>query len=248
MRDFNRQLGLLDPEEFKGVTISVIGAGATGSHVVSTLAQMGIGYKGNGEIRVFDFDVVEPHNLQNQAFWPKHIGMKKVDALAELVKERFDVEIKPYDMKVVDQKEVQCNYVFLLTDTMASRKEIMEKAMKFAINTELVVETRMGLEEGRVYAFNPNNKLERDMWFGSLYTDEEAETSLCGTSASIVNTAQFITSLAVSRLIHHYRDNKSKLLTNTKRDKIPMWNESIFTMNPENFVVREFGQDIKYLQ
>jgi len=247
MRDFNRQLGLFDPEEFKGTSISIIGAGATGSHVALNLAQMGIGYKGNGEIKVFDFDTIESHNIQNQAFWPKHVGMKKVTALADMLKERFDVDIEPYDMRVVDQKEVQSNYVFLLTDTMSSRGEIMDKAMKYSIGTDLVIETRMGLEDGRVYAFNPNDRTALKAWKDTLYSDDEAEVSLCGTSASIVNTAQFITSIAVSRMIQHFRHNKSRMLANTKLDPQPMYFESIFKLHPEVFMVAELGQDYKTL-
>jgi len=247
-RDFNRQGSLIDPEEFKGITISIIGAGATGSHVALNLAQMGIGYQGNGVIKVWDFDEVEPHNLQNQAFWPKHIGTAKVDALADLLKERFNVEIETHNEKVVDQREVQCNYVFLLTDTMSSRGEIMDKAMRYAVNTDLVIETRMGLEDGRVYAFNPNNRDELKAWKETLYSDEEAEVSLCGTSASIVNTTQFISSLAVSRLIQHFRQEKSKLLSNINIEKQGVWNESIFTLHPESFMVRMFGEDVKFLQ
>jgi molybdopterin/thiamine biosynthesis adenylyltransferase len=247
MRDFNRQGDLIDPDEFKGVTITIIGAGATGSHVALNLAQMGIGYKGNGLIKVYDFDEIEAHNIQNQAFWPKHIGMPKVTALAEMLKERFEVEIEANNFKVTDQKEIQSNYVFLLTDTMSSRTEIMENAMKYAVNTDLVIETRMGLEDGRVYAFNPNNQDHLEAWKSTLYSDDEAEVSLCGTSSSIVNTTQFLTALAVSRLIQHFRQEKSELLANTKLDKQPMWNESIFKLHPESFMVSEFGQPAKML-
>ncbi len=247
-RDFNRQSTLIDPDEFQNTSISIIGAGATGSHVALILAQMGIGYQGNGVIKAFDFDVVEPHNLQNQAFYPKHVGMQKVDALKDLLKERFDVDIEAHNEKVVDQRSVQCNYVFLLTDTMASRSEIIEKAMKYATGTDLIIETRMGLEDGRVYAFNPNKKEELDAWKGTLYSDDEAEVSLCGTSASIVNTTLFLTTLAVSRLIQHFRQEKSELIVNTEMDKKPMYFESIFSLHSESFMCRELGRDSLFLQ
>jgi len=246
-RDFNRQGSLIDPEEFKDVSISIIGAGATGSHIALILAQMGIGYQGNGVLKVFDFDKIEPHNLQNQAFMPEHVGMTKVAALSDLLKKRFDVDIEAHELKVTNQRDVQANYVFLLTDTMASRSEIMDNAMKYAINTDLVIETRMGLEDGRVYAWNPNNADHMKAWKETLYSDDEAEVSLCGTSTSIVNTTLFLSSLAVSRLIQHFRQNKSELLTNQSAEKKSMWNESIFSLHPESFMVREFGSEMKYL-
>jgi molybdopterin/thiamine biosynthesis adenylyltransferase len=70
--------------------IDVIGAGAVGSAIVLQLAKLGL-----EKIRVWDPDVVEPHNLANQRYLQADIGAFKVEALARAVKDAtgHDIEI-----------------------------------------------------------------------------------------------------------------------------------------------------------
>jgi molybdopterin/thiamine biosynthesis adenylyltransferase len=237
--DYNRQSKLLDVSKIKKKSITLIGVGATGSHIASLLTQMGWGDEGSdqGVLNVWDFDKVEEHNLANQTFEPSQIGMQKVDALNENVKRKCGFKIRTFNERVTNQTAgIQSTYVFLLTDTMASRKEIFDNCLKFSFNTQLVVETRMGLNEGRIYAFNPGNREHVREWEASLYSDKEAETSLCGTSYSIAMTAVFIASLATSRVIQHFNDIQPEI-----------WNEMHFSLCPESFYYRRFGQNPNFL-
>jgi hypothetical protein len=167
---------------------------------------------------------------------PSHIGKQKVDAINEVIKRKCGFCVNVFNEKVVDQTHgVQSTYVFLLTDTMASRKEIFDKCLKFSFNTQLVIETRMGLNEGRIYGFNPANREHVKDWEKTLYTDKEAETSACGTSMSIAVTAWLIASLATSRVIQHFNGNSD------------IWNEMHFTLCPEAFYYRRFGKKPHFL-
>jgi len=236
--DYTRQQKLLDVSKIKGKSITIIGAGATGSTVALLLAQMGWGNQSldQGAINIFDFDKVEEHNLANQMYDPSHIGMQKVDALNEVIKRKCGFGVNIFNEKVVDQTHgVQSTYVFLLTDTMASRKEIFDKCLKYSFNTQLVIETRMGLSEGRIYGFNPANREHSKEWEKTLYSDKEAEVSACGTSMSIAVTAWFIASLAVSRVIQHFNGNTD------------IWNEMHFTLCPEAYYYRRFSQKPQFL-
>ena len=56
---FSREaLAGYDPERLSSAKVAVVGLGAAGSNVVQTLALAGV-----GELRLIDFDVVEPTNL-----------------------------------------------------------------------------------------------------------------------------------------------------------------------------------------
>lgn len=239
--DFNRQLGLLNPQSIGAKSVAIIGAGATGSHAALYLAQMGWGDTriGQGIMRVFDGDTVSEHNLPNQVYEKSHIGKPKVDALKEIIIRKCGFEIEAYNEMVVDQPAVQANYVLLLTDTMSSRKEIFEKCLQFSFKTDLVVETRMGLTQGRVYSFCPANRDEVDVWAKTLYSDSEAEVSMCGASASILSTTTFLASVAVGRVIHHfnlkYGDGE-----NRKRVGERMWNVMQFSLYPEEVILQTF--------
>lgn len=233
--DYLRQLSILDPYDFNH-KVTVIGAGATGSFVTLLLAQMGI-----EDITVWDFDKVEDHNLPNQMFFLEHIGMSKVEALKDVICKKTGININIKNEKVVDQKEVNAKYVFLLTDTMESRKEIFNNILKGSMITDLVIETRMDADNGRIYAFNPNSPSQCKEWENTLYSDDEASESLCGASVSIAPTVSLLSSLAVWKLIHHfdvvYGENKTK----EKGKDESFENETIFQVGPENMINRKFS-------
>jgi len=88
--DFIRQIELLDPKQIENKSITLVGAGATGSYVALQLAQLGWGdsVRGQGVLKVFDADVIEEHNLCNQAYEIAQIGKPKVEALQELIKRK----------------------------------------------------------------------------------------------------------------------------------------------------------------
>ena len=62
--------------------VGIAGAGGLGSNVAMMLARSGVGH-----ILVIDGDHVEPSNLNRQQYFPRHLGMPKVAALAEQLQE-----------------------------------------------------------------------------------------------------------------------------------------------------------------
>lgn len=241
--DYLRQLELLDPKQIGKRSVSLVGAGATGSYVALMLAQLGWGNtpQGQGVLKVFDGDKVEEHNIANQAYEPAHVGMPKVEALAEIIRRKCNFDIEVHNEMVSDQSSAKANYVFLLTDTMKSRSEIFDKCLQFSFDTDLVIETRMGLRDGRVYAFNPHSTDQVEAWKATLYSDDVAETSRCGASASIITTVNFLASLATARLVQHFNEQYGS--DNLRGDKGAsfMWNEVHFSLYPETFYMRCFG-------
>jgi len=250
--NYSRQLKLLDPQQIKNKSITIIGAGATGSYVASFLAQMGWGNTSfnQGKLKVFDGDVVEQHNLANQIYEASHIGKPKVEALKEVILRKCGFEIEVFNQMVNDKTPselIQSTYVFILTDTMKSRKEIFENHLKTAFNTDLVIETRMGLQDGRIYSFNPHLGDHVKEWKATLYDDNVAEASLCGASQSIISTVGFLSSLAVGRVIQHfnyqYGTDNIRGKTGGVDNEFIMWNEVHFSLYPENFYLRCFGKE-----
>jgi len=193
---YSRQLSVFKPLLFKK-KVDVIGAGATGSHVAYVLGKMGV-----QDIRVFDFDDIEEHNIPNQMYRLKDVGKPKVEALQDIIKEFTEIEIEAVNLKV----EKGCGYkpgniVFILTDTMSSRKEIFKEFLRLKFGVEQVIETRMSADSGRIYSFTPTQLSHIESWEATLYDDEEAEESLCGTSVSVAATAINIATLAVWQMI-----------------------------------------------
>lgn len=58
--------------------IGIAGAGGLGSNCAYLLVRSGI-----RQLRIVDFDVIEPSNLNRQLYWPDDVGRLKVTALRE---------------------------------------------------------------------------------------------------------------------------------------------------------------------
>lgn len=219
MIDPTRHLSVFSPEAFGDKRVDVIGCGATGSRIALSLAKLGV-----KNLHCWDFDVVEEHNIANQVYGEEAVGSPKVDALHELIMFDTGLEVTAHNERVVDQR--LGNIVFMLPDTMSSRKEIWEN-LKFKPELEFLIETRMGVDSGRVYAFNPNNPLHCEAWEATLCDDDEGEVSACGTSISVGPTAEIISGWAVWQMIKHFAGEEVE-------------GEVVFSVRPAAILTRNF--------
>lgn len=223
--DYWRQAGFFNNINFK-YEIHVVGAGATGSHVVDSLVNAGI-----TSVKVYDFDKVELHNIPNQVYFLKDVGKFKVDALAEYVKAKTGIEIEAINEKVECIKMRKPGMLILCTDKMQTQKDLVLNSGK-QLNCIKVIETRMGLEHGRVYAFDPNSKIELRRWLSMWYPDEAAEESPCN-MRSINTTAKTLAAYAAHQVLSfsndksHYKDG---------------YNEIIVQMSGENHCIKFTGE------
>ena len=190
---------IINPEKLP--TIHIIGVGGTGSFLAFQLAKLGV-----EDMHLYDFDKVEAHNVGNQLFGRHHIGRKKVEATQEIILD--NTGIKPYihDRKI-NLKTAKFNgIVFVLTDTMNSRREIMEANMH-NFQCELIIETRLGIFESRVYALDPRLPNHTTEYSKTLLRDEDIQddpsmVSACGTRQDLVASSNLLASLAIMKLIH----------------------------------------------
>lgn len=224
--DITRHIDVFSRDAFGDRRIDVIGAGATGSRIVLSLAKLGL-----ENIHVWDFDIVEAHNIANQVYGLADIGRLKVDALADLVLAQTGLTIHKHNERV-DGKQKLGDVVFLLTDTMASRKEIWQKGIRYKMRTKLMIETRMGASEGRCYTVVPTRPAHVKGWEGTLYDDAVAEVSACGTSITVGPTAEFLSGLAVWQMI------RWQAIEEGKEDELD--NEILFGLRPLFTMTRKF--------
>jgi sulfur carrier protein ThiS adenylyltransferase len=71
---------------FKAGRVAIAGLGGLGSHIAVALARSGV-----GSLLLVDFDVVDPSNLNRQAYFVSHLGQPKALALSRLL-----ADINPY--------------------------------------------------------------------------------------------------------------------------------------------------------
>ena len=196
MNDFSRQVNIFKPEEFE-TPVNIIGSGAVGSWVALSLAKMGI-----ENMTIYDFDEVGMHNLPNQCFTLRDINKNKALSIRNLIHLFTGFKIRAKNAKLIGGEPLS-GIVFMLTDTMKSRRDIYERSIKNNPNIDLLIETRMDLRGGRIYVIDPKDKEQTNQYEQTFYGDDEAEVSACGVSQTVLPSALAITSHAIWKLLNY---------------------------------------------
>ena len=108
--------------------IGVAGLGGLGSNIALSLARTGV-----AKLVLADFDVVEPSNLNRQQYFVRHIGMKKTDALKELIAEVNPfVEVVTHDVTLTAANVAEifapCSVICEAFDNVAGKAMMVNEA------------------------------------------------------------------------------------------------------------------------
>ena len=180
-----RHQDFFDPIKVKK-EVHVIGVGAVGSFVASFLARLGV-----EKIHIWDFDIVEEHNIPNQNYYVIDYTLEKTNATSIVLK-----EINP-ELKVIIHKEYKDEilegYVFVCVDNIEVRKEIYLRN-EFNINIEYIFDTRIGLDTGQVFSAKWNKQEHIEFLLDqSQFKKDEADVpkSACGTKLTVLPSSHF---------------------------------------------------------
>jgi hypothetical protein len=201
--DPSRHEELFSPLNFK-TPITVIGCGATGSWIVNALARLAI-----NDITVYDGDVVEAHNIPNQHFTFDDVGKNKAVAMADKVSKELRGTIKAKDSFYTNERLK--GIVILQVDSMRERRRISDiiNAQNLIHGTDgvkLLIDTRLGMDGGRVYTFDPSAYGKAARYEQTLYSDEGTEVSQCGHSISVITSAMVLSAWAVRQIINWHNN------------------------------------------
>jgi len=166
--NLSKSFEFFDPNTCKG-RINIIGCGSVGSTVAELLARFGL-----EKFSLYDFDIVEPKNIVNQMFTCEHIGMKKVDAVEQMLKAiNPEISVRKYD-KGWDGQNLD-GYIFLATDNIEVRRKIVEANM-YNEFVKAVFDFRTGLTDGQHYAADWSEYKNRKDLLGTMnFTHDEAK-------------------------------------------------------------------------
>jgi molybdopterin/thiamine biosynthesis adenylyltransferase len=173
---FRRQLDIIHPDKLAALPVTIIGCGAVGSFTCYTLAKMGV-----KDITVYDADTVEEHNLPNQMFHVEQLGIKKVDAMADLVYYHGGIDLKAVPHHYT--REALAGLVICCVDTMDTRLRIWREVKKF--KPDLYIDARMGAEVGKVHVVQPNDPTSCRRYEADLYPSSEAFHAPCTAKATV---------------------------------------------------------------
>ena len=92
---FDRNIS--DPENIlASSSVCILGLGGIGSNIAVALARSGV-----GRLVLVDFDIVEESNLNRQYYNLSHVGMKKTDAMVDVIRSiNRDIVLDVFDKKI----------------------------------------------------------------------------------------------------------------------------------------------------
>lgn len=207
--DLAKSFDYFDPFSIKG-PIHIIGCGATGSTLAENLARLGV-----QELHLWDFDTVSPHDVANQMFFNTMVGMDKISALSQILKEiNPDITLTAYEKGW--HGETLSGHIFLCIDKIDIRREIVT-VNRYNPYVEAFYDFRLRLTDAQHYTAYGNNQDSIDNLLKSMnFTSEEAKaetpTNLCGTTLNVVQTVRTIVGFGVANFVNFVKKGVLKKL------------------------------------
>lgn len=162
------------PEMYEKITnasVAIAGLGGLGSNVAVMLARAGI-----GQLLLVDFDTVDMTNLNRQVYTCEHLGRKKTEALAEILR-----DINPYlpletkDCYVTPENAVELFGAYPIVCEAFDKAE--NKAM--LVNTILEQQKETIVVSGSGMAgYGSSNEIETKKVMKRLYVCGDRKTEL----------------------------------------------------------------------
>jgi len=179
-------------------TFAVVGCGGIGATTAITLAKMGAKF-----FHLFDFDKVGEENIATQFFKVSDVGMPKVIALAQAMREYSDeVNIRTYNDEIIEPQSgylYKKNIVICAVDTIKARQNVYE-----AFDFDWFLETRMGAQE---FQLNIAKRTDYEWYEQYLFSQSDAdiEDLPCTSKATIFCSmlAASIVGGVVKKIVNH---------------------------------------------
>jgi len=168
---FLRQQDVVDAEKLANLSVTLIGLGSIGSVTGLYLAKMGV-----VNLTTFDADIVDVHNVSNQAYGMSDVGLLKADAFSILVENQTGVLPNTICMQY-DGRQLS-GVVICAVDSMKSRETIW-KAIRDQAGIQLYIDARMGLETLVVHTVRPQIREDRVRYSQTIVPDNQAFQEPC---------------------------------------------------------------------
>lgn len=201
MMNHVHQVGLFDPRNARRLII--FGGGSVGGYVALFAAKAGI-----RDIELWDADTVESYNVPMSVFGPQHVGMYKVDAVAEVVRYLTGTELK-VRRRMYAGEPISNAAVVSCVDKMNTGRRPIWSAVRMNPTVDLHLDTRTAGAFVEVYCNEPCRKEDIEIYEKTLCDDSEVAIQTCGNHGVIyasVSAAQ-----AVIANVTHYWEHGTKL-------------------------------------
>jgi len=137
--NLSRQSKLIPADKLEKWNVHIFGVGSIGSHLTKVLAKSGF-----KDITVYDMDEVGKENISAQAFDFSHVGMQKVEAMKQIIKQSTGIDIITHDGEITEETPLSAepNTIYVCVfDSLEARKIVFNKLKDMPI---IFVDGRIG--------------------------------------------------------------------------------------------------------
>lgn len=194
--NLERQSGIIPTSVIQNIKVTIIGVGAIGSHVAKQLSQIGI-----RDLKVYDFDTIEEHNLPNQGFGLPDLGKPKVLAVKDRLELDYGVKVEARAEKVDADTKFDTEIVISAVDSMAARKAIWD-SVKASSDVSVFLDARMGAMYAEAYSVSLESEDSIKGYEDTLFDDSEGYRAPCTEKSTIFCAAG--TSAVLSSMVAAY--------------------------------------------
>jgi len=197
--NLSKSYEFFNPDKCKEM-IHIIGCGSVGSTVAELLARFGL-----TKISLYDFDTVEPHNIVNQMFVHRQIGMPKVEAVREILLDiNPEMNVKMYTKGW--NGEPLDGYVFLAVDNIELRAKIVKENL-YNDFIKAFFDFRTGLTNADHFAADWSEFKSRKNFLNTMnFTHEEAKqntpVSACNVALCVAPTVRMVCNVGIANFIN----------------------------------------------
>ena len=190
------------PKQEENIIIG--GAGGIGSWTSLLLSRAGF------KPIVYDFDVLEEHNIGGQMYPKKLIGKNKVEALQQVIKEYSDDVITTFNEKVTPDT-ISHKFVISAFDNMEARKNMFNSWVAlYGLDPEAIfIDGRLTAEQMWIYCVRGGDALRIADYAELLFDDSEIPDAPC-TMKQTSHAAAMIASHIVGFFTNHYTNVQEK--------------------------------------
>jgi hypothetical protein len=201
------------------VTTIVGGAGGIGSWLSFLLARAGFNPV------IYDYDVVEEHNVGGQLFSKQHIGMSKVSAIQSIIKDFSDIDIMAFNEKF-EETSMGHQFMFSAFDNMKARKDMFKVWQEVNENdpNAVFIDGRLLMEQLQIFCVT--HETAEEYIREHLFDDSEVETENC-TMKQTSHSASMIASLMVGFFTNHY----TNVVKQSVVRQVPFFHEYFIPIN-----------------
>ena len=210
MINLNKSRDYFEPSKLGNTRCHIIGCGSVGGNIAVDLVRLGV-----TKLTLYDFDVVESHNLANQIYRQKDVGDSKVEALLSIL-----TEINPeLDCRIESEGWIGqqlSGWVFLAPDSIDVRRQIVQDN-QYNTYIKAMFDFRTTLEGAQAFAADWGDPESIENFLNSMdFTHEEATeatpVSACGTTLGVGSVPRMIADIGVNNFLNFVRKGELKKL------------------------------------